>query len=109
MKPPATLVVQVGVGHGCWETVKEPLLHPDNSVSFMGTAGRRYQTKPGNWRSTIGDVPPATGSEVIYGVFDPDGARTPAAGTAPTPEPTYCDHGILLYLRCRGCERGTRP
>jgi hypothetical protein len=64
-------IVQVGVGHGCWETVKEPLLHRDGSVSFIGTAGRRYRSKPGNWRSN-GNPPAVTGDEIVYGVFDPE-------------------------------------
>jgi len=51
-----SLIVQVGVGNGQWETVNEPLRHSDNSVSYLGADGHRHQTKPGNWRSS-GDVP----------------------------------------------------
>ena len=53
---PASLIVQVGVGQGCWVDVKEPRRHSDNSISFLREDGSRHQTKPGNWRSN-GPVP----------------------------------------------------
>lgn len=64
------LLVQVGIGYGSWTAVGDPLLHEDNAVSFIGTGGRRYKTKPGNWRSNY-PPPLATGAEVIHGIFDP--------------------------------------
>jgi hypothetical protein len=58
------LIVQVCVGHGCWEDVKEPRLHPDNSVSYLGDDGRLHRTEPGNWRSN-GPVPPASWTDLV--------------------------------------------